>query len=373
MNRLLRFSIIAALLGIGAPAEAQYGAEEESGERRSASAIDEARASGSNITIRGNLRRRSVPETYTVRRGDTLWDVTGRYYGNPWEWPRVWSYNPEITNPHWIYPMDRVRLRPPGGTQAQLPDSTAPARQLAATGTVWLRGEGYLDREALDDSGVIIGSPEEQMMLSPQDDVYIRFEDDTQPQPGQQYTIFREMNPDERRSDEAGVLVRIFGAVRLRSYDSDRNIGRAVITEALDPIERGYRVAPVPPSFDMVSPVPNDRDLEGAVVATVRPRQLSSDQQVIFVNLGEEQGVRLGNRIFIVREGDRWRQNLEAPTFEYGEVVDRGATPEPEEYPPEIIAEGRVVNVRPNTAAMLVTRTIEEVVVGDRVEMRRGF
>lgn len=372
MKRTLRLSIVVALLGIGAPASAQYDTEERDDDG-SVSTLDDARASRSNITIRGNLRRRAIPETYTVRRGDTLWDVTGRYYGNPWEWPRVWSYNPEITNPHWIYPLDQVRLRPAGSAQAELPGSTGPVRQLAATGTVWLRGEGYLDREALQDSGVIIGSPEEQMLLSPQDDVYVRFDDGTHPEPGQSYTIFREMNPDERRGEEAGVLVRIFGAVRLRSYDADRNIGRAVITEALDPIERGYRVAPVPPSFDMVAPVPNDRDLEGEVVATIRPRQLSSDQQVIFVNVGEEQGVRLGNRIFIVREGDRWRQNLAAPRFEYGEVVERGTAPEPDQYPPEIIAEGRVVNVRPNTSAMLVTRTVEEVVVGDRVEMRRGF
>ena len=62
----------------------------------------------------------AVPPVHVVRKGDTLWDISWFYFSNAWEWPRVWSYNPEITNPHWIYPGDQVRLvqggvLPPGG------------------------------------------------------------------------------------------------------------------------------------------------------------------------------------------------------------------------------------------------------------------
>lgn len=52
-----------------------------------------------------------VPDVHTVRRGDTLWDLCGHYEGNPWDWPRIWSYNPEIRNPNWIYPGDQIRMR----------------------------------------------------------------------------------------------------------------------------------------------------------------------------------------------------------------------------------------------------------------------
>src|SRR5262249_23059699 len=54
-----------------------------------------------------------TPEAHTVRRGDTLWEISGRYYQNPYSWPRLWGYNPQIQNPHWIYPGDHVRLRDP--------------------------------------------------------------------------------------------------------------------------------------------------------------------------------------------------------------------------------------------------------------------
>ena len=56
----------------------------------------------------------ALPELHVVRSGDTLWDICFYYFNNPWQWPKVWSYNPQITNPHWIYPGDLVRLLPRG-------------------------------------------------------------------------------------------------------------------------------------------------------------------------------------------------------------------------------------------------------------------
>ena len=369
-----RAAITAALSwSIAAGAFAQVGVYEDTPQ-----SLDDAARERRGIRITGNVRQRIIPQQYTVRRGDTLWDVTGRFYGNPWEWPRVWSYNPEITNPHWIYPLDQLRLLPPGalvvsdgGTGTEGGNQvTAPVTTLES-GTVFLRQEGYLDREALEQTGVVVGSPEDHMLLSPYDQVYVEFDNDQSPPPRGEYAVYRELTPAERNNAEEGVLVRIFGTVRIDTYDPEQRTARATIVEALDPIERGYRVAPIPRRFDLVPPRPADRDLVTHVAATLRPHELVGDQQIVFIPVGREDGIAVGNRFFIVRSGDEWRDGLSSSPRSAGAAVDAPA--QPESYPAEVLAEGRVVHVRPNSATLMITRATHEVGVGDRADMRQGY
>jgi hypothetical protein len=54
--------------------------------------------------------KKAGEDVYTVKKGDTLWDISSKFLKNPFLWPKLWQRNPYITNPHWIYPGNPVRL-----------------------------------------------------------------------------------------------------------------------------------------------------------------------------------------------------------------------------------------------------------------------
>ena len=58
--------------------------------------------------------------TYIVQENDTLWDLSDQVFGDALFWPTLWSYNPQITNPHWIYPGDLIYLFARGADARQV-------------------------------------------------------------------------------------------------------------------------------------------------------------------------------------------------------------------------------------------------------------
>ncbi len=62
------------------------------------------------LALADDLLRADHPDRYRVVKGDTLWDISGRFLRSPWRWPEIWHVNPQIANPHLIYPGDELEL-----------------------------------------------------------------------------------------------------------------------------------------------------------------------------------------------------------------------------------------------------------------------
>jgi len=317
-----------------------------------------------------------APETtdvYTVQDGDTLWDICDRSLGDSYLWPKIWSYNPTITNPHWIYPGDQVRLAPAAGELLQPLASNGPSPEaMSESGNTGLsrsavisilRNKGFIDNFQLRSSGYISGAFKEAMLLSQFDEAYIKFPENKNVSVGQEYAVYhiiREVEPVRDIDTEIGYLVEVFGRVRIISYEPKTGIARGLIIEANQPIERGEKVGVIDQDFKLVPPVRNKTDKKGAVIAFLNPTVLAGEWQVIFVDIGKDDGVEIGNRIFVVKQRDQLREQSGK------EDSDKG-------YPTEVIAEIRVIEVRPHTATCLVTRTVRELEVGNPVELRKGY
>jgi LysM repeat protein len=357
---------------------------------RSSDGFDLDPRAGGSRSVRGGsggsfvLEGQYVPEAHTVRRGDTLWDISSRYYQNPYGWPRLWAQNPQVLNPHWIYPGDRLRLRDADDDRRPQDRLMGRKRQVPPK-TVFLRESGWVDDVAKDTWGTLVGSPDDQMLLSDGDDIYVQIEGDREVSVGQELTIFRPLRDVKDKDDGAkGQLVAVRGTARVDRYNAKTRMVKARIIESLDIIERGEKLGAVARRFDVVAPVASDVDVEARILASVDPLQIYGNHHLVFLDKGSKDGVKVGQRFFAVRRGDRWQQSLRTagssattrPRMEDerpAKVEDLFTDVPTDKLPDETYAELRVIRVREGTSAALVIQAKHEVERSARLISRRGF
>ena len=357
--------------------------------------FDLGREGGSGGTVRGGasssyvVEGQASAEAHSVRRGDTLWDVSAQYFRNPYTWPRLWAMNPQIQNPHWIYPGDRLRLRDPGemGARPTLGSVGVNRRRKAVPpATVFLRNVGWVDEKEDETWGSVVGSPRDNMLLSETQEIYIEVAKGHDAAGGQELSLFLPLHEVESEADgnERGMMVAIVGTVRVDRYNEKTRMARARIVEATGVIERGVSVGPVGTKFDVVPPSRNEQDIEAHLLSSLYPHALYSQNQVVFIDKGEKDGVQPGNRFFAISRVDPWQRAIgKAGTLaKYRPKTDEDDNTtiekvflggDEEVFPDETYAELRVLRVRDHTALCLVTTATREIERNARVVARKGY
>ena len=130
---------------------------------------------------------------------------------------------------------------------------------------------------------------------------------------GQLMTIFqksREAPAPAGARRPPGDIIAFKGTVRIDAWDAQHRVAQGELVESLDVIERGASVGPVGRRYYVVPPAPTQVDLRARVLTSMYPHVIMGRDQVIFIDRGENDGLQPGNRLFVVRRGDAWRQTL---------------------------------------------------------------
>ncbi|XXF75555.1 LysM domain-containing protein [Myxococcaceae bacterium GXIMD 01537] len=405
-SRIFTSLLLSLALAPGFPAlaqDAQGGQDEEAGgsETEGAEVVDEApatqRETGTVKIPPGQGGRESAPgEVHTVEKGDTLWDLSQKYLGSPWYWPKVWSYNPEIANPHWIYPGNQVRFFGAGeevpsrvesglgpapmtivAEEGDAPELTevgpiSGEEMVSVSGKIGydtkapgrsVQTQGFVTQRELDEAGRIDSSFSEAVMLSYPDTVYVRFKKGNTANIGDRYVVFHTGAEIKHPAtgQKIGYLTEFLGTMKVIAKD-DKFV-TAQILETWDAVSRGDLVGPFNVRLsERVAPKPNEKEVKGYVVTSLVPDiTITGEHNFLVVDKGSAAGVQVGNTFNIVRQADI------GDMFE-PQKVDAAAR----QLPQESIGVCMVTEVKERTSNCLIVQSIREIVPGDRAVMRVG-
>ncbi|MBS2030575.1 MAG: LysM peptidoglycan-binding domain-containing protein [Deltaproteobacteria bacterium] len=323
----------------------------------------------------------TVNETHTVIKGDTLWDLSQHYLGNPWYWPKVWSYNPQIANPHWIYPGDKVKFSGAGGPSAdaeEAPQEAQPVTEednspadddetpVSASSKIGytapkvssFRQDGIITDRELEESGQLVRSTAEQEMLDNLDVVYARFKSSGDAKSGDRFFVFRTVREVNHPITGAhyGYVTRVVGVVTIHGQKD--GLAEGVIDHTFDEIHRGDYLAPYSDKLSkQVAEKTASRPVEGVVVDSLADVPFMGEADLVFVDKGKRDGLEEGNVLAVTRQQD----GVTAMMLKPGE-----AGYEDSRLPPREVGRLMVLDAKDGASTCLVLRSIREFLPGDK-------
>ncbi len=282
------------------------------------------------------------PQQHVVVRGDTLWDISGMFLKFPWHWPDIWQANPQIENPHLIYPGDIISLVYRDGRPvleltrgAKAYKMSPEIREIAlekAISTVPLDAiRAFLTRprvvgeEVLALAPYIVAGSEERLISGAGDKVYVRNLDEEQ---GDHYSVFRsgQIYKDPQTAEILGyeaiytadALVDVMGdpsTVNLRKSTREVMVGDRLLPVVADDYDMNFM------------PRSPEQDLEGQIIAVFDGVSQVGQYQVIVLNKGIRDDLEVGHVLSIYQAGksviDPILSGRESETFFNTENVDK--------------------------------------------------
>src|SRR5690554_441443 len=266
------------------------------------------------------------PAEYVVVKGDTLWDISGRFLESPWLWPEIWHANPDIDNPHLIFPGDVVRMVYIDGEPRLTVDRTvrmAPAGDATLRPTIRVlpieeaipavsldKIASHLTRsiilmpEDLTGAPYMLAGTERRIIAGRGDQAYARGDFDSGMQ---NYNVYREeqtfTHPETK--EFLGIHARGIGGVQVERVDGD--IAKVYVTRSEEELRGGDLLLlseerAVDSIFYPSSP---DAPFQGEILARDGGVGIIGKLDTVIITGGERENLEVGNVLAIYQRGEK--------------------------------------------------------------------
>jgi LysM repeat protein len=330
------------------------------------------------IADTSNILKPSAPRSYVVKRGDTLWGLANMFLRDPYLWPEIWYVNPQVRNPHLIYPGDTLQLALGGDGRTALQLTRGPAARLQPLlRSTPISGDGpiatipydviraFLSRPGIVSSSDIKRAPyvyairDGHLLAGANNDVYVKKLTATG---GERFNVMH-IDAPLRDPDGGGRLgnMTIFAATAQVSNAGDP--ATANITESAREVVRGdILVSETAPDMRSLVPHAPSAKVDGHVIGVVNGVQLVGQYQIVALNRGTNHGVDNGS-VLRVREADV-RVNDGCASIEGRSTCHHWrSTPVPNEIAGSLL----VFKTYDRMSYALVVAEVSPIHVGDRI------
>lgn len=275
------------------------------------------------------LLKTGHPDEYTVKKGDTLWDISGTFLNSPWMWPEIWHVNPQIENPHLIFPGDLIKLvyldgQPrltlertmklvPGaginGTTKLSPSIRVQQTEEAISAIPLDKIDAFLSRSRVTLPGELEAAPymlagqQQHVIVGAGDRAYARGQFDAN---YANYGIYRkgQVFKDPVTKELLGVYAQGIGTVAVSKMTGD--IATLDVVRTFEEVRPGDNLLPSEDrSVDSVFfPSSPDTEIEAQIIAVEGGVTQVGKFNVVMINKGEREGLQIGNVLAIYKAGE---------------------------------------------------------------------
>ncbi|MFA5371916.1 MAG: LysM peptidoglycan-binding domain-containing protein [Sideroxydans sp.] len=294
--------------------------------------------------------REDAPDRHVVVKGDTLWDISARFFRDPWKWPEIWALNKQaIKDPHWIYPGDVVYLdrqtgqltvnQPVAAQQPVTPSAIVkfepkirvvgknteaiPAIPLNVIGP-FLKRPLVVESDELNLAPKLVGTYEQRTLLSANDVAYAQ---NLPSDKGTQWQIYRPNTEftDPDTDEVLGQEVLYLGDATVEKFGDPSSLR---ITHAVLEINKGDYFAQTTSGFpsDFLPHTPQNK-ISAKVISIYGGVQQAGQYSVITLNRGRRDGVETGDVLALYQKGEVLKTkgwftpNIKLPDMRYGLVM----------------------------------------------------